>query len=402
MLDQAIGADVDAGERSAMIYRRQSGLAWLVVKNIVLNTVTLFFYRFWARTNWRRHLWSNVVLRGDPFEYTGTGLEMFKGFLIALAILAPMLIGIEVLHRFFDTDTAIAQFGRHAYLLALAILWSAAGFYARRYRLSRTRWRGVAFALDAKFFEYLTMNLKTAAMTVFTLFLMAPQASLLSEMWFIQRSRLGDRFFSGEPDSNKLIPYWMVVWGGAIVTIVAVGFAAASIRERNIAGVRGVAAAADAIPAITIAVVAFVTLIVGYLVYRVAMFRLIANSVRIGEVSFVSAARSTRIFLHIAVFGILLMVGVFTLFFVALYFGVEGRTNWSASAGILFSFALISLSFFIYLFLRDVWLRPRIVGHLISTLTVVNAQLLDSIAAGNEQAISRGEGLADSFDVGIG
>ncbi|MEJ1938895.1 DUF898 family protein, partial [Nostoc sp. NIES-2111] len=182
MHDQAIGADVDAGERSAMIYRRQSGLAWLVVKNIVLNAVTLFFYRFWARTNWRRHLWSNVVLRGDPFEYTGTGLEMFKGFLIALAILAPMLIGFEVLHRIFEAESAIAQFGRHAYLSALAILWIAADFYARRYRLSRTRWRGVAFALDAKFGEYVALNVKTGAMAVLTLFLMAPQAFFAREM----------------------------------------------------------------------------------------------------------------------------------------------------------------------------------------------------------------------------
>ncbi len=402
MHDQAMSVDVPDAERTKVIFRHRSGLVWLVLKNIVLNVVTLFFYRFWARTNWRRHLWSSVVLRGDPFEYTGTGLEMFKGFLIALAILAPMLIGIEVLHRFVDPGSGIAQFGRHAYLFAMATLWIAAAFYARRYRLSRTRWRGVAFALDANLSEYVTLNFKTAAIAVLTIFLMVPQASLAREMWFIQRTRLGDRFFSGDPNSNKLMPYWMVVWVSALVTIITVGFTAASIREKNIAGIRGAAAMLDTIPSITLAVAAFVTLIVGYLVYRVAMFRLIANTVRIGDVSFVSAARSMRIFLHIAVFGISLMVSVFTVFFAALYFGVEGRPQLSASAGILFSVALITVSFLIYLFLRDVWLRPRIVGHLISTLTVENAKLLDSIAAGNEQAISRGEGLADSFDVGIG
>jgi uncharacterized membrane protein YjgN (DUF898 family) len=402
MHDQAISIDAHDAEKSTFIYRRQSGLAWLVLKNIVLNAITLFFYRFWARTNWRRHLWSNVVLRGDPFEYTGTGLEMFKGFLIAMAILAPLLIGFEIFYRFVDPGGAIAQFGRWSYLCAISLLWIAAEFYARRYRASRTRWRGVAFALEARYGEYLGIYFKTTFMAAFTFFLMVPHASLKREIWFLQRTRFGDRFFSDGPESNKLLPYWMVVWVSAVVTMVAVGFTAAFIREKNIAGVRGAAVILDTLPSATLAAVAFAVMVIGYLVYRVAMFRLIANSVRIGEVSFVSAARSTRIFLDIAVFGILLMVGVVTLFFVALYFGVEGRPKLSASAGILFSFALISLSFFIYLFLRDVWLRPRIVKHLISTLTVVNAQLLDSIAAGAEQTISRGEGLADSFDVGIG
>ncbi len=48
----------------------------------MLNLVTLFFYRFWGRTRVRQYLWGRTSLLGDRFTYTGTGKEMFLGFLI--------------------------------------------------------------------------------------------------------------------------------------------------------------------------------------------------------------------------------------------------------------------------------------------------------------------------------
>ncbi|MFM7304801.1 MAG: DUF898 family protein, partial [Alphaproteobacteria bacterium] len=76
----------------SLAYVTRPGLERLVLRNLGLNLVTLWFYRFWAKTRWRRHIWSNISLLGDPVEYTGTGAEMFKGFLIALAVLAPLFI----------------------------------------------------------------------------------------------------------------------------------------------------------------------------------------------------------------------------------------------------------------------------------------------------------------------
>jgi len=52
--------------------------------------------------------------------------------------------------------------------------------------------------------------------------------------------------------------------------------------------------------------------------------------------------------------------------------------------------------------MRWVWLEPSILGHLVSTLTVEHAQTLDTVTAAPLDDITRGEGLADSFDVGIG
>ena len=64
-----------------------SKLFWLAVWTGALTVVTLGIYRFWARTRLRRYIWSSIKPGGDSFEYTGTGLEKFLGFLIALVVI---------------------------------------------------------------------------------------------------------------------------------------------------------------------------------------------------------------------------------------------------------------------------------------------------------------------------
>jgi uncharacterized membrane protein YjgN (DUF898 family) len=69
----------------------KSKLFWLAFWTGLLTVLTLGIYRFWARTRLRRYIWSAIDAGGDSFEYTGTGLEKFLGFLIALVVLAVYL-----------------------------------------------------------------------------------------------------------------------------------------------------------------------------------------------------------------------------------------------------------------------------------------------------------------------
>ncbi len=64
----------------------------LIMRGALLELVTLGFYRFWLATDMRRHFWSHTSVEGDAPEYTGTAKELLIGFLIALAILAPIYL----------------------------------------------------------------------------------------------------------------------------------------------------------------------------------------------------------------------------------------------------------------------------------------------------------------------
>src|SRR5882672_10803527 len=114
----------------------------LAARGAALELVTVGFYRFWLVTDIRRHLWSNTSIDGDAAEYTGRAKELLVGFLFALAILVPIylayfLITIEAERwkGFASTPLFISfyAFGQFAI------------YRARRYRLTRTVWRGVRF-----------------------------------------------------------------------------------------------------------------------------------------------------------------------------------------------------------------------------------------------------------------
>ena len=66
-------------------------LFFLVFKTGLLTILTLGIYRFWQTTRIRQYLWGSTSANDSALEYTGTGLEKFIGFLIALVILALYL-----------------------------------------------------------------------------------------------------------------------------------------------------------------------------------------------------------------------------------------------------------------------------------------------------------------------
>ena len=76
-----------AGERVDITFAGQPwSLAGLGFYNTLLTLLTLGVYSFWGRTEVRRRLWSMVRLNGEPLEYTGTGKELFLGFLFAMGV----------------------------------------------------------------------------------------------------------------------------------------------------------------------------------------------------------------------------------------------------------------------------------------------------------------------------
>src|SRR5262249_60228612 len=75
------------GEPLALTWKEQPGLIGLSFVNFVLRILTLGIYHFWGKTEVRRRIWSAVRLNGEPLEYTGTGKELFLGFLVVLFLI---------------------------------------------------------------------------------------------------------------------------------------------------------------------------------------------------------------------------------------------------------------------------------------------------------------------------
>ena len=119
----------------------------LRIKGAALLLVTLGIYRFWLMTDVRRFLWSNTEIAGETLEYDGLATELLVVFLFAIALLIPIYVAIALASLELDLPDYASALGG----LALFVVFGEfARYRARRYRLTRTVFRGVRFHQRAR------------------------------------------------------------------------------------------------------------------------------------------------------------------------------------------------------------------------------------------------------------
>src|SRR3954447_15140723 len=97
----------------------------IAATNALLIICTLGIYRFWAAARQRRYLWSRTQVIDDCLEWTGTGKEMFLGFLIVVGVMAPFLLFFQfLLPALIARGKAEAAFGV-VFLFEIAIFYLA-------------------------------------------------------------------------------------------------------------------------------------------------------------------------------------------------------------------------------------------------------------------------------------
>jgi uncharacterized membrane protein YjgN (DUF898 family) len=161
----------------------------LIVRGAGLELITVGFYRFWLATDIRRHLWSNTHIDGDAAEYTGRGKELLIGFLFALAILVPIYLAYFLAGLEAERFKAFASIP----LFAFFYLFGQFAIYrARRYRLTRTVWRGVRFWMSGSGWAYAARAALWGVLLILTLGLVLPWREAALERYKMSHSYYGD------------------------------------------------------------------------------------------------------------------------------------------------------------------------------------------------------------------
>lgn len=123
---------------------KASDLATLMLKNTVLTVLTLGVYRSWAKTEVRRYVARRVEVMGQHLDYHGTGGELLRGFLIALAINGAFLGLSEALSRYFGDAWTWMLF----FIPVIVVMVAYAIWTSRRYLLTRLSWGGIRFGME--------------------------------------------------------------------------------------------------------------------------------------------------------------------------------------------------------------------------------------------------------------
>jgi uncharacterized membrane protein YjgN (DUF898 family) len=216
------GAAVDAAGAPQEVYRFRyhgdgTAFFFLLLKNILLTAITLFIYRAWAKTARRRYIWSNIEIHGQRLQYTGTGRELFIGYLKVAAVwlglvLVPLLAG-----RISSTAQVAAQ---GALALAVLPLIPFAMYWSRAYVLSRTSWRGIRCGLVGPATPYAQAFLIGNVLTVLTLGLYGPVVMNRLRTIMTNNSRLGSEPFGYDGRDRDV---WLLCMKGLVLSILTLG-----------------------------------------------------------------------------------------------------------------------------------------------------------------------------------
>lgn len=168
---------------------------WVGFYTTILTFITLTLYRFWARTLVRKRLWADTTIGGEPLEYTGRGLELLIGAVIALfTVMLPLFGAIYAAQLLLDPLPALGVIT--AVYLLVFLLVGVAIFLARRYLLSRTTWRGVRFEQRGSALAYGLAAYGYGILTMLTLGWFGPAARLRLEKRLWSSTYFGDMPFS--------------------------------------------------------------------------------------------------------------------------------------------------------------------------------------------------------------
>jgi uncharacterized membrane protein YjgN (DUF898 family) len=192
---------------------------WLKVT--LLSLATLGFYRFWGRTRIRRYLWSRISLDGDRFEYDGTGGELFRRFvLVGLLVMLP-LAALPSAMRLAGWSPVLRSAVTSAEGLVIFYL-AAVGYYTgRRYRLSRTTWRGIRGGLDGRALVYGLHAFWSSCLLGITLGLYRPWQNVRLWRYEARHLRFGEQYMSFAGQGRALFR----AWGRTYFALLGVGLA---------------------------------------------------------------------------------------------------------------------------------------------------------------------------------
>lgn len=201
----------------------------IAASNVLLTIVTLGIYRFWATARQRRYLWSRTEFVGDRLEWTGTGKEMFIGFVIVMAVLIPIFLFIQFLFPALVARGKMEAAGGifTLFYIGLIYLGGFAQFRALRYRLSRTWWRGIRGGSNDPGWNYGGEYLGRVALSAMTLFIVWPWAA--TRLWNARWNQMsfGPLSFRTNLDAEGLKLRWAGLYL-AVIGIIALLIAMAS------------------------------------------------------------------------------------------------------------------------------------------------------------------------------
>lgn len=190
----------------------------IYIVNAILTVVTLGLYYPWAKAATLRYLYQETELDGSRFTFHGTGKEMFKGFIKAVAIFG-VLYGL-LLWATFSEDPTMIFIAAGVFYVGIILLIPVAIHGSMRYKMSRSSWRSIHFGYRGDMKELLKLFVKGILLSIVTLGIYSVWLSINIRKYVIDNVRFGNIKFSY---TGNGFDYFVILLQGYLLTIFTLG-----------------------------------------------------------------------------------------------------------------------------------------------------------------------------------
>lgn len=399
-------------ERLELTWRHPKGLFNLSWVNFLLRLITLGIYHFWAKTEIRKRLWAAIRINDEPLSYTGRGLELFLGFLIVvLVVLLPASLLVAGLLFAFGPQSVLYNVAIVALYITFFFLFGMAIYRAMRYRLARTRWRGIRGALVGNPLSYAWTYFWTMLLVAVTVGWFAPwRATKLQEI-ITNNMRFGDRPFKFTATSGPLYGPFALMWFGGVAGYiglvaaigVTVGVGTAKAKQ---AGIPYVPSAMEIGIMVAAGLLALVVFALTGAWYQARMTNHFANHTHFESATFkgnltagglIWLSFSNLLILLGGAIMVLALVALVVLPFVGL--DVQELTQINTKPALQAAATVVPLVIVLSLGLLMPIVQARSLRYMIQNLSIEGTAPLADILQSSGPDVQFGEGLAEAFDV---
>ena len=187
----------------------------IMIVNWLLTLVTLGLYYPWARAKRLKYIFGQTALNEERFHFSGTGKEMFRGFIkVLLFYFAIMAVYFLLFFKGWIFVAVLFLF------LALFSIIPFAVHGSFRYRMSRTSYRGIRFGYRGDRTELFKNFLKWTLLTLVTFGIYGSWMSMNLRRYTHQNVRYGNVAFYNDCDG---LDWFLLNLKGYLLTLITLG-----------------------------------------------------------------------------------------------------------------------------------------------------------------------------------
>ena len=193
----------------------------ILIVNWILTLITFGFYYPWAKAKRLKYTLGHTALNGERFNFAGTGIEMFSGFIklmlfevIVIVVFFALIFGVGFLNIW--VGILLGYLFLFSSLLVLYPLVIHGGF---RYVMQRTTYRGIRFGYRGDRTTLFKNSIKWSLLTIITFGIYSFWEAMKMRRYTHQNVRYGDAEFDNKGDGGDFFALNLKGYYLSIITL---------------------------------------------------------------------------------------------------------------------------------------------------------------------------------------